>query len=79
MTLTLNKIYASASGKAKMEVFLDSVLTYVEFNSTANPNMEVDLRQLGVTVGAGLVVRVAMTNLDLAAQNLYSTIIGTEN
>lgn len=82
-TLTLKRIYASASGKAKMEVSIDFgaglVLQFVQFNSTANPNMEVDLLQLGVTVAAGLVVRVAMTNLDLAAQNLYSTINGTEN
>ena len=77
-TLTLNRIYAAASGKAKMEIFLNAVSKYVQLNSTANPNMEIDLKELGVTVAAGLVVRVALTNLDNQSQNLYSTIIGTE-
>lgn len=84
-TLTLNSVLASASGKAKMEIQIETAVAsgvfltkFVQFNSTADTNMEVVLTD-SISVAAGVRVRVIMTNLDKAAQDLYSTICGTEN
>lgn len=83
-TLHLRQIESSASGKAKMEVkvetaALSGVFTtyWVQFNSTANPNMHIESID-PILVGPGVRVRVTMTNLDNQAQNLYSTISGFE-
>lgn len=83
-TLHLNQIEASASGKAKMVVQVETALAsgifttyWTQFNSTANPNMNVQL-QNNIQVAAGVKVRVVMTNKDNQAQDLYSTISGYE-
>ncbi len=51
---------------------------FVQFNSTADTNMEVVLTD-SISVAAGVRVRVIMTNRENQAQDLYSTICGTEN
>lgn len=78
------KIHASASGKLKIEVQTSpdgstySTL-FVGFNSTATPNIDIDLDQLVfLSSGTGSTVRVIRTNLDLLAQDVYSTICGVE-
>lgn len=83
-TLILTQIVASASGKAKLELQIETGAAtgifntrIVLFNSTANPNMQssfVDALQ----VAAGVKVRMKMTNKDNQPQDLYSTIIGHE-
>lgn len=83
-TLLLSQIEASASGKMKIEVQVETgvasgVFTskFVQFNSTANPNMSVHLAS-PISVAAGVRVRVIETNKDNQAQDLYSTISGQE-
>lgn len=84
LTLHLNQIESSGSGKAKMEVEVETgvatgVFTtrFVQFNSTATPNMHIELIN-PIQVAAGVRVRVVMKNTDLAAQDMYSTISGFE-
>jgi len=82
-TLSLASIWASASGKLKVEVQVETgvatgVFTsfFVGFNSTANPNISIpDL----ANVSAGVKVRVIRTNKDNQAQDVYSTISGVES
>lgn len=83
-TLYLDEINSSASGKAKMEIQVETgvatgVFTtfFVQFNSTATPNMWINLAN-PITVAAGVRVRVVMTNKDVAAEDMYSTISGKE-
>ncbi len=83
-TLILTQIIASASGKAKIEMQAETgvatnVFTTIAvlFNSTSNPNMEVSFKSPR-QIAAGVRVRVIRTNLDKAAQDLYSTILGQE-
>lgn len=73
-------VRASASGKMKIEVQVEgpaSTFTtkFVGFNSTANPDIFVDIKS-PLVVATGLKVRVIRTNLDKSAQDLYSTISG---
>lgn len=82
--LKLSQIWASASGKMKVEIQIetgpgDDVFdtVYVGFNSTANPNLEFPIRE-NITVAAGVKVRIIRTNLDKQPQDLYSTISGHE-
>ena len=84
-TLLLTQITAAASGKMKIEVQIETgaatgVFTskFVQFNSTAEPNIGISLRA-PITVATGVRVRIIRTNTDLLAQNLYSTISGQEN
>lgn len=83
-TLYLSQIISSASGKAKMVLSIETgVATGVfttklaQFNSTAEANMNITLED-SIVVAAGVRVRVTMTNRDLVAQDLYSTICGHE-
>lgn len=76
-TLNLQKIQATASGKIKVEIYLNAVLKAVMFNSTSAPNCEY-MFSSPQTLGAGLVVGVKIYNLDKAAMDLYSTIEGFE-
>lgn len=83
-TLILTQVVSSASGKAKMQVQIETGVATnvfgtfeVMFNSTASPNMVlsfVDAKQ----IAAGVRVRLVMTNKDNQADDLYSTIIGHE-
>lgn len=83
-TLKLSKIFASASGKIKAEVKVETapssgtfVTKFVKFNSTANPNLDFDIKEL-ISVAAGVIVRIVITNKDNQAQDVYSTICGHE-
>lgn len=84
-TLYLNEIEASGSGKMKIEVQTETGsgtgvfnTKFVQFNSTAAPNMSIAIRN-AVSVVAGAKVRIIRTNLDGSAQNLYSSICGQES
>ena len=86
-TLSLRQIEASGSGKLKMEVKIETGVAsgifntkWVQFNSTANPNLSLELKA-PESVAAGVRVRVTLTNLENPAhsQDLYSTISGREN
>lgn len=83
-TFYLNELESSGSSKAKMEVQVETgvatgVFTsrFVQFNSTATPNMTIHLDN-PIAVAAGVRVRLVMSNNDNQAQNLYSTISGYE-
>ena len=78
------KIWASASGALKIEVRISpdgstySTL-WVGFNSTANPNISVDLDELVfLESGVGSTIQIIRTNVDKKSMDVYSTISGTE-
>jgi hypothetical protein len=78
----LRSIWASASGKMKIEVQIETAsgsntfnTAFVGFNSTANPNIELPIKD-AISVVSGAKVRVIRTNNDNQAQDLYSTISG---
>lgn len=84
-TFKATKFWASASGKLKIEVQTSPDGTaftsrWVGFNSTANPNITIDLGQFTVSdTGTGAKVRIIRTNKEtLVAQDVYSTISGVE-
>lgn len=84
MTFELYQIWAAASGKLKIEVQVETGVAtgifttkFVGFNSTATPNIDLDLMK-PITVAAGVRVRVIRTNLDNQSQDVYSTISGSE-
>lgn len=79
------KIHAAASGKLKIEVLTSSdgttfTTVFVAFNSTATPNIDVDMDQILFiqSAGTGAAVRIIRSNLDKTAQDVYSTISGVE-
>lgn len=83
-TLHLEQLESTGSGKSKMEVQIETgvatgVFTskFVQFNSTATPNMHIALLA-NILVAAGVRVRVIMTNRDNQSQDMYSTISGFE-
>lgn len=78
----LYQIWASASGKLKITVQVESGAATnvfntiaVGFNSTANPNIDLHLAKYAA-IPAGARVRVIRQNNDNQAQDLYSTIVG---
>ena len=80
--LFVTQFSGAASGRAKFELQVETgvatgVFTtkFVEFNSTANPNVGKELKAV-LTVAAGVIVRMVKTNRDLVVQDLYSTISG---
>jgi hypothetical protein len=83
-TLHLNQIEGTASGKAKMEIQIETGVStgtftskFVQFNSTATPIMSIKLNN-DISVAAGVRVRVIMTNRDNQTMDIYSTISGYE-
>jgi hypothetical protein len=83
-TLNLARIWASASGKLKVQVEVETgvatgtfVTKFVGFNSTAAPNIDITVVSV-IAVAAGVRVRVVATNEDKQSMDLYSTIEGTE-
>lgn len=83
-TLHLQGVRSSSSGKAKMLLAIETAVASgiftpinAQFNSTATPNMNVDFPSTPL-VAAGVRVRVTMSNRDLLADDLYSTICGFE-
>lgn len=83
-TFNGKKIWASASGKLKIEVQISPdgatyTSKWVGFNSTANPNISIDLDELVfLESGTGSTIRIIRTNEDKASMDVYSTISGTE-
>lgn len=83
-TLLIDELWASASGKMKIEVQFETAAAsgvfntkWVAFNSTSDPNIRIPSEKIGKQV-AGAIVRIIRTNLDNQAQDLYSTIVGIE-
>lgn len=83
-TLLLKQIEATASGKAKIEVQVETGVAtgvyttkFVQFNSTATPNMSIHIES-PISVAAGVRVQIIRTNKDNQAQDLYSTVLGQE-
>lgn len=76
--------WASGSGMIKAEVQISAdgttfVTKWVGFSSTATPNIEIQLDNLTVSEsGTGSKIRIIITNRDKQAQDVYSTISGTE-
>jgi len=82
-TFILDRVHASGSGRIKVEVREALVagitgpdaLKWVAFNSSSDPNVDIDCSQYKVV--AGEEVQVVVTNLETGkAQDLYSTIVG---
>lgn len=77
----IRNILLSASGLAKFEIAFGTtsseVLKYVVFNSTANPNVQLNLRD-PITLPTTDSIVITKTNLDNQAQDLYSTINGED-
>lgn len=83
-TLVVSRVWASASGKLKIEVRRETAAASgvfntvaVGFNSTSNPNIQIEFENK-LEVVAGAILRIIRTNLDNQTQDVYSTIIGTE-
>lgn len=83
--LRLQQVFVSASGKCKAIVAIETGVAtgvyttiFVAFNSTASPAQAIPIPSQPL-VAAGVRVKVTMTNLDLLAQDLYSTISGFYN
>jgi len=81
-TLKVFAVQASASGRMKVEVIIDPagtpVTEFVAFNSTANPNVYIDVQGL-LEVAAGTTIRIAITNLEKKdSMDVYSTLLGHE-
>ena len=83
-TLKLSQVWASASGKLKIEIQKETGVAsdvfdtvFVGFNSTATPNILLPINE-NITALAGVRVRVIRSNLDKQPQDVYSTISGHE-
>jgi hypothetical protein len=80
-TFLLSSVQASASGKMKVEVIYDPTGTPltlgVFFVSTATPNFTFELAK-PFEAAATKVIRVARTNLESVAMDVYSTVNGIE-
>lgn len=78
----LFQVWASASGKLKITVQIETAAAsgtfntiVVGFNSTANPNIDLKLSKYAA-IPAGARVRIIRQNNDNQAQDVYSTIVG---
>ena len=83
-TLNLSRIWASGSGKLKIEVQVETGVAtgvyttkFVGFNSTATPNIGITVVS-ALAVAAGVRVQIIRTNKDNQSQDVYTTIEGTE-
>jgi hypothetical protein len=71
----LSQIEASSSGKMKIVVTVNGVTKFVQFNSTAETNMSIEL-QNPLPITSGQTITIVRTNRDNQAQDVYSTICG---
>ena len=83
-TFDFARVWASASGKLKVEVQYETAAAsgvfntkFVGFNSTATPNIDITIVSIFPQV-TGAKIRVIRTNLDKQSEDVYSTIEGTE-
>lgn len=81
----LYQVLASASGKCRVEVQVETAASSgtfntiaVGFNSASNPNIDLTFAKY-VSVPVGAIVRIVKTNKDLQAQDLYSSVIFIED
>lgn len=77
----LHQVFASASGKLKIEVQVETGAStnlfntiLVAFNSTAAPNIQLNLSKYAA-IPAGARVRIIRMNKDTQAQDVYSTVV----
>ena len=82
-TMLLKQVTFAASGKMKVELFVGPVASLVSkgvwFTSTANPSFAITFAQpIEVPVTSTGTVRLARTNLEASAMDVYSTIIGSD-
>lgn len=80
----LTQVECAGSGKIKVVIAVETGVAtgvyntkFVQFNSTSSPNTQLSLRS-PITVAAGVRVQVSITNRDLLAQDVYSTIVMQE-
>jgi len=78
------QMYGSASGRTKIEVLVETGIgtglfnqKYVGFGTASNPNVPIDLKSM-LHVLAGIIIRVAITNIDNQPFDVYSTLSGIE-
>lgn len=71
----LQQIEATGSGKLKIEVQVNGVTKFVQFNSTAYTNMGIRLEQ-PILATTGQTITVIRTNRENQPQDVYSTISG---
>jgi len=79
-TLYLDQILVSASGKIKLVVQIEGTIfdtKIVQFNSVAKTTLDIRLSRPLVAL-AGKKVRLIITSLENAPQDVYSTIVGIE-
>jgi hypothetical protein len=69
--------WVSGSGKLKVELLINGATSWVGFNSTSNPNVRIPLEKMA-KAGATEVIRFTITNRDNQAQDVYSTLTGSE-
>lgn len=85
VTLIVEQAFCSGSGKVKAELKVETAAAsgvyntkFVAFNSTSHPTIIMPIsRYLKQVTGAK--VRITLTNLDNQAQDLYSTLTGSES
>ena len=76
-TFSLERVWASASGKIKAVGQNNGTTFFVGFNSTANPNVDFTV-QAPPTIAAGNTATVIITNNDLLAFDVYATMEGNQ-
>lgn len=76
-TFTAEQAVIAGSGKLKVQVLFNGVIKFDAFNSTANPTILLPMLRL-IKAASTQVVRITITNLDNQAQDLYSTLMGSE-
>jgi hypothetical protein len=76
-TFIIKQWAASGSGKFKAQLSVNAVIVDTQFNSTSEPNVERTISS-PIEVPAGQVIKVIMTNRDVANQDLYAFINGNE-
>jgi hypothetical protein len=74
----LQSVILSGSGKFQALLQVAGVTIAYAFNSTATPTVQLNFPN-NTLVATGTTVAVVITNNDLAAQDLYSTIIGFQS
>lgn len=77
-TFSLERVWASASGKIKAVVQNNGSTIMVGFNSTATPNIDMTI-VAPPTIAAGNTATVTITNDDILPFDVYCTIEGNQN
>ncbi len=83
-TLLIEQAYVSGSGKIKAVLAVETApasdtytTKFVAFNSTAAPDIEIPIKKY-LTQAGDAKVRITITNRDVSAQDVYSTLTGLE-